>query len=356
MSHDVRSYGHRRVRQLKDKGGGIAFFSKKKGAGVSMASLVSLCMKLFAAVVLALTPFYATAAYPDKPVSLVVPYPAGGSIDTIARLFAAKASAAFRGKIIVMNKPGAGGMIGENEVARSKPDGYTLLFDAAGAAINPSLYSKPLYDPKNLAPVAQLLSLPFVLVKNPGFLPDSLIQVIDAAKQNPNSINVATAGSSTLLVSEIFRQLANVEFSSIPYNGGPPAALSLMRNETQLYFTDVPSVVQYIKSGKMSPIAVTSEKRIGLLPDVPTAIELGMPKFTVASFFGVFAPAGTPAPIVQQLNVELNRFMRLPEVIALVDSMGAQSVNGSSEEFGKFFARQLVVWKEAIAKSGMPLK
>lgn len=297
----------------------------------------------------------ARAQYPERPIKLIVPYQAGGGTDIVARLLGPKLTETLKQPIIVENKPGAGGMIAVESVAKASPDGYTMLIDAPGVAMNPSLYRKVLYDPTGLQPVAQLISLPFVIVVNPKVPVKTIKELIDFAKSRPGQTNVAAAGPSTQLAAEMFRLLANIDFTFIPYKGSAPASSSVVSGDTHAMFSDLPSVAQHVASGRLRAIAVSTGKRSPMMPEVPTAAEAGMPEYVVASWYGTFVPGGTSPEIVSKLNAAFNRAVMLPDVSPRLANLGAEPVAQSVEAFSRFFLDELARWKDVVTKARLPL-
>lgn len=308
-------------------------------------------------VLAAALPCAARAEYPDRKVNIIVPFTAGGAVDTIARLFAQSAKDSFKEGIIVLNKAGASGILGESEVARSQPDGYTVLFHSATLAVNSVMYQKPPYDAAELQPVGMLLTQPFLVVTNPESPAQTLSEMIALAKKMPQGIPTANAGSSTLLAGQLFRLAAGINLHVITYGSGPPAALSLMRNETQLYVSDLISVSSLLKAGKLRPLAVTTKERIKSMPNIPTTAEAGLPAFQTETFFGAYVRRGTPDAIVQKLNAEIKRFVQRPDIVARIEALGARPAAPLGvEEFEKYYADQRALWKGVIAKANIPLQ
>jgi tripartite-type tricarboxylate transporter receptor subunit TctC len=321
--------------------------------------LTAAASRIFAGAAVALAassmPLSASAEYPERPVKILVPYQAGGATDFVARLVAQKLTEEFNQPVIVENRPGAGGMIAVSAVARSAPDGYTILIDAPGVVLNPSLYRKISYDPKDLQPVAQLMTSPFVIAANPNVPIRSVSDIAEYARKNASKFNVATAGNSTLLAGEMFRLMANVEFTFVPYNGAAPASMSVVSGETQLMFSDLTSFGQLLSGGRLRAIAVASEKRSPMLPDVPTTRETGMPEYLVSSWFGAFVPAATPPDIVRRLNAAMNRAVMLPDVTARLAALGAEPVASSVEAFTQFYRDELLRWRDVVSRAKVPL-
>ncbi len=318
-----------------------------------LRSLSRLCVLSAAALMLAGP---ARAEYPENRIKLVVPFPAGGSVDVVARLFAEAAGEPFKGRIVVMNKVGASGVLGEADVARSNPDGYTILFDAVTIAVNAALYKKPVYDPDELQPVAMLLSLPFVVVTSSDGPTRTLAEAIDLAKKSPQGVTTAYAGASTMLAAQLYRLASKSNLHMVAYAGGPAAALSIMKNETQLYVSDLPSVSPHIRSGKLRGLAVSTTERAKQHPEIPTAAEAGLPAYRAESWFGVFARKGTPPDVLNKLNAEINKFLQKPEIIARLEGLGGRPRPMSVKEFDTYYAEQRKQWSDVIKQAEIPLQ
>lgn len=337
--------------------GCIGFLSKRGGLRRKHPARRVAIPMLFSGLLasLAVISLPALAKYPDRTVKIIVPYAPGGATDLVARLVAQKLGNELKQTFVVENRPGAGGVIGESAVARSAPDGYTLLIDATGVVLNPSLYRRPAYNPKDLQPVAQLMTSPFVIVVNPNVPISSVSEVAAFSHKNASKFNVATAGNSTLLAAQLFRLMTDADFTFIPYNGAAPASMSVISDQTQIMFSDLTSFGQYIATGRLRALAVAGEKRLPQMPDVPTTREAGMPHYLVSSWFGAFVPAGTPAEVVQRLNTAINRVVQQPDVVSRLARLGAQPVSLTVDAFDKFYHAELARWKDVIVKANIPL-
>ena len=295
-------------------------------------------------------------SYPNRTIRLVVPFPAAGTTDILARAAAQKLTEAFGQSVVVDNRPGAAGNIGADLVAKSAPDGYTLLMGTVGThAINPSLYSKMPYDHvKDFVPVVLVAGVPNVLVVNPALPVNSVADLIKLAKDKPGQINFASSGSGTSihLSGELFRTMAGVDITHVPYKGSSPALIDLIGGQVQIMFDNLPSALPQIKAGKLRAIAVTSLKRAPVLPDVPTISESGLPGFEASSWFGVLAPAGTPAPIVARINAEVNKWLQSAEAREKLLSQGAEAAGGSPEQFANHIRAESEKWAKVVKASG----
>jgi tripartite-type tricarboxylate transporter receptor subunit TctC len=296
------------------------------------------------------------ANYPTKPVRLVVPFPAGGTTDILARAVAQKLSEAWGQQVIVDNRPGAGGNIGSDLVAKSKPDGYTLLMGTVGThAINPSLYKNMPYDHvKDFAPVILVAGVPNVLVVNPSLPVHSVPELIAYAKANPGKLNFASSGNGTSihLSGELFKAMTGVEMTHVPYKGSAPALTDLIGGQVQLMFDNLPSSLPFIKAGKLRALAVTSGARAAALPDLPTLAESGLPGFEASSWFGVLAPAGTPRDIVAKLNGAIAGWLASPEAKEKLLAQGAIAAGGMPEDFARHIGAETSKWAKVVKASG----
>ena len=308
-------------------------------------------------IVLALVASLACAqTYPTKPIRLVVPFPPGGATDILARDVAQKLTEAWGQSVIVDNRPGAGGNIGSELVAKSAPDGYTLEMGTVGThAINASLYAKMPYDHvKDFTPVILVAGVPNVLVVNPSVPANSVADLIAYAKANPGKLNFASSGNGTSihLSGELFKVMAGVQITHIPYKGSAPALQDLLAGQVQMMFDNLPPSLPQIKAGKLRALAVTSATRAPALPEVPTLAESGLPGFEASSWFGILVPAGTPAPIVAKLNAEIAKWLATPEAKEKLAKQGANAAGGTPDDFAKHIAAETAKWAKVVKDSG----
>lgn len=317
---------------------------------------VKLIIALAAA--LAITPLtYAQGeAYPRGPVSLVVPFPAGGPTDAMARQLAQRLSDRLGQQVVVDNKGGAGGSIAAEAVAKAKPDGQTLFFGTTGTlAINPSLYSKLRYDPlKDFAPVSLMATTMNVLVVNPELPARNIGELIKLAKAKPNTLTFGSAGngSSNHLSGELFSSSAGIQITHVPYKGSAPALTDLLGGRLTMMFDTIAQQTGNVAAGKVRALAVTGSKRSPLLPDAPTIQEAGLKDFDVTIWFGVLAPAGTPAPVVERLNREIVVVMSTDEMKKRMQTDGAEARSTSPEEFAALIKRDMAKWGPLVKASG----
>lgn len=299
--------------------------------------------------------FGALAAWPEKLITLVVPFPPGGNTDTLARLVAQHLSSSLGQPVIVENKPGAGSMIGSQVVARAKPDGYTLLVGSIANVLNHYFYKKPLYDiAKDLVPVSQLVAVPNYLAVNNSASVKSVAEIIAIAKANPDKVSCATTGvgTSTYLSCEMFTRMAGVKIVNVPYKGGMAAMQDVMGGQATMVFAN--EALPYINDKRLTGVAVTTIKRSPLASDLP-AISETLPGFDVTSWYGVFAPAGTPAPIVEKLGAEIATLLMNPEVQKRLKALGATPVGSSPKEFSEYVNAELTRWGAAIKPMNISL-
>ncbi|HET8586015.1 MAG TPA: tripartite tricarboxylate transporter substrate binding protein [Casimicrobiaceae bacterium] len=296
------------------------------------------------------------ADYPTKPIRIVVPFPPGGTTDILARAVAQKLSETWNQQVIVDNRPGAGGNIGADLVAKAAPDGYTLVMGTVGThAINPNLYRKMPYDHvKDFAPVILVAGVPNVLVVNPSLPVHTVHELIDYAKANPGKLNFASSGNGTSihLSGELFKTMAGVQMTHVPYKGSAPALADLMGGQVQLMFDNLPSSLGLIKGGKLRAVAVTSTTRAAALPDVPTIAESGLPGFEASSWFGLLAPAGTPHDVVAKINGVVAAWLATPEAKDKLLAQGAIAAGGSPEAFAKHIDNETSKWAKVVKASG----
>jgi tripartite-type tricarboxylate transporter receptor subunit TctC len=293
--------------------------------------------------------------YPKKPIELVVPFVAGGTTDNIARLMAQRFSESWGQTVVVNNRAGGGSTIGTNAVAKAPPDGHTLLVTTIGFAINAGLQKLP-YDPiGDFTPIAELASLPLVLVVHASVPATNLQEFIALAKSKPGGWDYASSGTGTSphLAAEMFKSMAGIELVHVPFKGNAEAMNSLMGGHVKIYFALVPAVLQHIKTGALRAIAVTTEERLPYLPDVPTIAELGFPGYEISSWQGVFAPAGTPKDVVGKINGELVRMLNVPEIRRRILQEGADPVGSTPDAFATRVKNEITKWTKVIKTSGI---
>ncbi len=295
------------------------------------------------------------AQYPVKPVHLIVPYTAGGGVDVVARHVANALSKRLGQPIVVENKVGAGSNIGSDFVAKSSPDGYTLLMASPANAINMTLYRKMPYETmRDLAPVALVGAVPSVLIVSPQFPPKTIQEVVALAKQKPDAINYGSGGNGTSehLAAEMFKSVAGIGMTHVPYKGGAAAMTDLIGGRIQLMFINQLGAMAQIKAGKVRVIGVADSRRSAALPDTPTFAEAGYPDMQVSVWWGVMAPAGTPKEVIERLNAETNAALATPELRKSLEDMGARVIGGSPEDFRGFLATEIARWGRAVKASG----
>ena len=309
-----------------------------------------------AAMLLAPAPASAQAAYPARAIKLIVPFPAGGGTDLIAREVANKVAVANGWSIIIDNKPGSGGNLGVDAAAKSAPDGYTLVLgQTSNLAINPTLYPKLPYNPeKDLTPIVTVASAPLALVVAADSPYKTVADVVAAAKAKPGTLNYASSGSGTVahLATELLQKTAGVTFTHVPYKGAAQGSTDLIGGQIQMYMSSVPTLIGFVKSGKMRILAVTSAKRTADLPAVPTVAESGFKGFEAVTWFGIAGPAGLPKDVVAKLNSAFNKALQDPEVRKKLASQGTDALGGTPEQFAKLIHDDIGRWGPIVKESG----
>jgi tripartite-type tricarboxylate transporter receptor subunit TctC len=293
--------------------------------------------------------------YPSKPIRFVVPFPPGGSADALARLIGVRLSASLGQPVIVDNKPGAGGILGADSVAKAAADGHTLLFANTNIAINPSLYKTLPYDTATaFAPVIHMVNVPNLLLVAEDVKASKVSELVALAKADPKGLNYASAGSGTFphLAVELFKLHAGVSITHIPYKGAAPALNALLSKEVQILSNDLVTATQHVKSGKIKVLAITSATRSTVFPDVPTMAEAGLKDFVAVGWQGVMVPAGTPAGTISRLNTEINKVLNDPEVRNGLTGQGLDVMGGSVQQFADFVRRDTERWRPAVEASG----
>jgi tripartite-type tricarboxylate transporter receptor subunit TctC len=326
-----------------------------------MTPLPRLSALLAALVALAAMPAalaQSAADFPARPIRIVVPFPAGGATDIASRLLAERMAADWKQAVTVDNRPGAGGNIGSDIVAKSAPDGYNLIMGVTGShAINISLYARMPYDPvKDFEPISQVAVVPNVVVVHPSVAAASLAEFVALAKREPGKLNYASLGNGTAahLTMEMFKTTAGIDLTHIPYKGSAPAVADLLAGQVQAMIDGLPSALPHVKAGKLRALAVTSAKRSAAAPDLPTIAET-YPGFAADAWSGLFAPKGTPKAVVEKIAQETQRILKTPEVQKRLGELGAEPVGSSPPEFAQFVQREIDKWARVVKASGARL-
>ena len=300
---------------------------------------------------------WAQGSYPNRPVQLVVTVPPGGAADFVARLIAAKLADALGQPVVVSNRGGAGGTTAAAAVAKSDPDGYTLLLNTiATHGIGPHIYANLQYDPvKDFAAVVLIVKLPLVMAVNADVPAQSVKDVIAQAKARPGELSFCSAGTGGAphLAGELFKTLTGTDLLHVPYRGSGPAVVDLVAGRITMMFDATPALLPFITAGKLHALAAASPQRHRLLPDVPSFAELGYPGMDIALWYGIAAPAGTPAPVVQRLNTELVKILAMPDIKQSLTEQGADVQGGSPEDFGAFMRNESARWGAVVKQAGI---
>ena len=294
--------------------------------------------------------------YPTKPVRMVVPFPAGGATDIVGRLIAQKLSESWGHQVVVDNRGGAGGTIGSDAVAKSPPDGYTLLIGTSSThAVAPSLYPKLAYDPvRDFAPVTLIANATILLAVHPSLPARNVRDLIALAKKQPGALSFASSGNGGIshLVGEQFKSVAGIQMLHVPYKGDSPALVDLVAGQVHLMFGTAVSFLPYVQAGRLNALAVTNPKRSPIVPKVPTVAESGLPGFEALQWFGVFVPANVSKEIVAKLNTDIVRALKLPDVRERMTALGAEVVGRTPAEFAKFQQSDTAKWAKVVKASG----
>lgn len=295
-------------------------------------------------------------AWPAKPIRLVVPFPPGGGTDIIARETSQRVAAATGWTFVIDNKPGAGGNLGVDAVAKAPADGYTIVIgQTSNLAINPTLYAKMPYDSqKDLAPIVLVANAPLVMVTGMNTPYKTLADAVNAAKAKPGQVNFASPGNGTVahLTSELFQKAAGIKTQHVPYKGAAQALTDVISGTVELYMSSVPTLLGQIKQGKLRPLAVTSAKRVDDLPNVPTINESGYKGFDAVTWFGLLAPAGTPRDVIARLNTEFNKALAVAELRKKLGDEGADPAGGTPEQFAALIRDEIPRWGRVVKDSG----
>lgn len=297
--------------------------------------------------------------WPSKPITLVVTYPPGGGADTMARLVAPKMAEALGQNIVIENKPGAGGQIGAAAVAKAAPDGYTLMLDASSFAVNPALYPKLPYDSdKAFRPVGVLALFPNVVLVNPQFPAKTVAELAAAARQKKDAVSFASSGNGSAqhLAGALFESAAKVDMVHVPYKGGGPALNDVIGGQVPVFFGNLASTLPHIQAGKLRALAVTAAKRNPILPEVPTLAEAGVSGAEVYEWNAIFAPAGTPEPVLGQISAALQKALDTPEVKARIAQLGGERHPAGPEAAQSFIRQQMGLWAQLVKARSITLE
>jgi tripartite-type tricarboxylate transporter receptor subunit TctC len=347
--------GERKTNEFKKTGGNMMRTSIERQTSASVLVLFICLLTCLSAVVT----MPAHAAYPDKRIRLVVPFAPGGGVDIIARLLADFMSKDLGQPIIVENKPGAGTIVGTEEVARATPDGYTLLMGSPPYTINPSIYAHLPFDTsKAFAPVALIARYFDIVVINPKLPFKSIQDVIAYAKDNPNKLNFGSSGIGTSLhlAGELFKTMAHVEMTHVPYKGTAPATNDLLSGQVQIMFSTIPSVVSFVQGGQLRALAITSDHPSPAFPGVPTVAEAGLPDYVVEGWYGLIAPAGTPPDVLNRLNASVEKAISSGVFKTIEANEGLTFTAGSPEDFTRYLQSEDVRWRDVVKNAHIQLQ
>ena len=309
----------------------------------------------FAGVALLVLPLAVSAQsnYPSKPIRFVVGFSAGGSTDVIARMLGRRMLEIFGQPVVIDNRPGADSLIATQQVAQAEPDGYTILIASGSHSINSVVYPDSKLDPvKDFTPISLLTDGPNFLVVHPSVPVQNVKELLAMAKQSPGKLNYASSASTTFLQTELFKSMAGINLTSIPYKGAAPAALALLAGEAQVSITGIINIINQVKAGKARALAVTSAKRYSLVPDIPTVSESGVPGYTSSVWYGMLAPAKIPSIVVQLLNTTSHKVMQETAIKTQLLSLGQELMLNTPEEFIRFIQEDREKWAKVVRESG----
>jgi tripartite-type tricarboxylate transporter receptor subunit TctC len=313
------------------------------------------CARIAGVLAFAVPVCAAWAQYPERLIRAIVPFAAGGSNDTMARLISPEISKALGQQVIVENRPGAAGNIGIDAVAKSTPNGHTILFSATASTQNPALFRKLPYDPlRDIQPVAEIGQAPYVFLVNPRVPARSVQELIDLARKLPGKLNAASGGIGTRLSSELFQIQNKLKLEIIPYQGSGLAALAVMTGEADFVVMETSPVHGQLAAGRLKALAVAGEKRLTAFPNVPTTAEAGFPDYKAGAIFGLYVAAGTPADIVQKLNATINKIISAPALAGRLRELGAELNPKSVEEFSALYRQEIEKWKTIVKRANIP--
>ena len=308
-----------------------------------LAAIAAACLAPLAA--------QAQAGYPDKPVRFIVPYPPGGGTDVIARIVQEKFQQALGQPIVIENRGGAAGSLGSDLAAKAPADGYTVLFTLSSHTINPAIYPKlPFNTVKDFEPIGTVASLPQILVANPQFPANTVAELTAIAKAKPGSLSFASVGNGSPghLAGELYKLRTGTQMQHVPYRGGGPAVTDVMGGQVPLLWVSIPAAAQFVKTGKLKALAVSTTKRSAAFPDVPTMQEAGVPDFEVDSWYAMFVPAKTPRPIIEKLNKALNSVVQQPDIKEKLLAQGSEGVGGTPEALGRTVDEEIARWGKLV--------
>jgi tripartite-type tricarboxylate transporter receptor subunit TctC len=298
-------------------------------------------------------------SFPSKPIRIVVPYPPGGGADTTARLIRPKLQEALGETVVVDNRPGAGGMIGDDAVAKAAPDGHTLLIGAFAHAVNPALYPKmPFRTPDDFAPISLLVTVPELLVITPSHPAKSVVELVAMAKAEPGKLLYASSGNGTAqhLAAELFRLRTGIDIGHVPYKGGGLAVADVAAGHVPFYFGNMTAALPQARAGRVRALAVTSAERSPAAPDVPTLAQAGVKDCEISEWNGLLAPAGTPAPVIARLNEEMAKIMRMADIREKFADLGATAIGSTLPELADFIRAEMTKWAEVVKAANIKIE